>query len=259
MNMHSWEGIDFYPPTHLVVNQIPVLHGFFGRKGGVSEGIYDSLNCSLKNDIRNNVIENRRRIVSCYGQPLKNLMLLQQIHGSQAIIVDDVIGNGKADAMVTCKKDIVLGIQTADCVPILLYSKEGVIGAVHGGWKSLVGGIIEHTVRKMTQLGAKRENIIASIGPCIHQSSYETGQDFYDHLCEISLENEIFFISDSNSKYFFDLPRYARKKLLKSEIANIIDTQEDTYTNPNLYFSRRYSLHQGNKYYGSQLSVIMLT
>ncbi len=259
MKLQSSQSIDFYPPSHLVVPQIPVLHGFFGRKGGVSTGIYDSLNCSLKNDDPEHVMENRRRIVACYGQPLKNLMTLQQIHGTQAIIVDEVTHNVKVDAMVTCKKDIVLGIQTADCVPILLYSKNGVVGAIHGGWRGLLGDIIEHTIRKMVQCGATRESIVAAIGPCIAQPSYEVGQDFYDRVCKLSPENESFFTSSPTSKYFFDLSEYATKKLLKSEVTNVSHMKEDTYTNPNTYFSSRHSLHRGNPSYGTQLSVIMLS
>jgi YfiH family protein len=254
------QSLDLYPPSHIFVPEIPIFHGFFGREGGVSTGIHGSLNCSLKTDSLENVLENRRRIVSCYGQPLKNLMLLRQIHGRQAIIVNEVMPEVKADAMVTCKKNIVLGLQTADCMPILLYSPEGVIGAVHGGWKSLVGDIAEHTVRKMVQCGATRPKIIAAIGPCIRQSSYEIQQDFYDYLCKASPQNEDFFVASgvSNSSYFFDLPKYAHKKLLKAGIGHIVDIHQDTYTQPEVYFSRRHALHQGHTEYGNQLSVIVL-
>jgi YfiH family protein len=249
----------FYPPHHITVSQISVFHGFFGRLGGVSSGIHDSLNCSFKTDDAKNVLENRRRIVACYGQPLKNLMLLKQVHGGHAVVIDEVDNDIESDAMVTCKKNIVLGVQTADCLPILLYSEEGVAAAVHGGWKSLVGDIVDHTVKKMIKLGATRSKIIAAIGPCIHQSSYEVQQDFYDNLCKISPQNEIYFSSPIDGIYLFDLLGYAYSKLVKAEVESIIDTDQNTYTDPKTYFSRRYSLHQGNSRYGSQLSVIVLS
>ncbi len=249
---------DFYPPPHLTVPEIRVLHGFFGKNGGVSSGVYESLNCSLKTDEEKNVLENRRRIVACYGQPLKNLMLLKQVHGGHAVCVNEVVQNVESDAMVTNKKNIVLGIQTADCAPILLYSEEGVIGAIHGGWKSLVGDIIDHTVKKMIKLGAKRSGIIAAVGPCIQTVSYEVKKDFYENLCQISSDNESLFRKTQNETYLFNLPGYAISKLEKSYIESITNLGHDTYIDSQNYFSRRRSFHQGNSVYGSQLSVIAL-
>lgn len=251
--------MDFYPPQHLIVPQLPVLHGFFGKNGGVSSGVYESLNCSLKTDDPSNVLENRRRIVACYGEPLKNLMLLKQVHGGHAVSVNEVVQDVESDAMVTNKKNIVLGIQTADCVPILLYSEEGVIGAVHGGWKSLVGDVVDHAVKKMMKLGAKRPGIRAAVGPCIQVSSYEVKQDFYDNLCKIASDNENFFQKAQDETYLFNLPGYAVSRLEKAQIETIVNLEKDTYTDSQNYFSRRRSFHAGNNVYGSQLSVIVLS
>jgi YfiH family protein len=186
-------------------------------------------------------------------------MILNQIHGQQAITLNEVIGGVKADGMVTDRPNIVLGIQTADCPPILFYSPQGVIGAAHGGWKSLSKDIVEHTVRKMVSLGAKRDEIVALLGPCIRVQSYQTRQDFYDHLCRLSAQNEMFFTysKESEDLYYFDLPEFAKIKLAKSQITKIIDSGKNTYTDAK-YFSRRRSLHQGYSSYGTQLSVIML-
>ena len=249
--------LDFYPPEHLIIQDVPVLHGFFGRNGGVSKGDYETLNCGYKGDLPENILENHKRVAACFGMPIKSLMLLDQIHGGHVVVVEEATPDLKADAMVTKKKSILLGIQTADCVPILLYSPSGVIGAVHGGWKSLSGDIIEHTIKKMVKLGAEREEISALIGPCIRKNSYEVGTDFYDHFLKMDQANEALF-SKKEDRYFFDISHYAEKRLIKSRVSKIFDVQKDTYTDEENYFSRRRSF-QAQKNFGSQLSVIMLS
>ena len=232
-----------------------IVHGFFGRQGGVSQGIYTSLNTGFhKDDDDANIIENRQRICSVMG--ISHMVTLRQVHKSDVLIVDQNTINGhQSDAMVSKTPGRLLAIQTADCAPILLTDPfEGIIGAIHAGWRSAVAGIVEKTIDAMQSLGAKKENITAAIGPCIHQKSYEVGQEVFD-----AAKQEKFFISSVRLGYYlFDLGGYVLHKLETQGIKNTEALSLDTYALEDEYFSCRRSAHRGESFYGNQLSTIGL-
>lgn len=232
-----------------------IVHGFFGRQGGVSQGIYTSLNTGFhKDDDDTNIIENRQRICSVMG--ISHMVTLRQVHKSDVLIVDQNTINGhQSDAMVSKTPGRLLAIQTADCAPILLTDPfEGIIGAIHAGWRSAVAGIVEKTIDAMQSLGAKKENITAAIGPCIHQKSYEVGQEVFD-----AAKQENFFISSVRLGYYlFDLGGYVLHELETQGIKNTEVLSLDTYALEDEYFSCRRSAHRGESFYGNQLSTIGL-
>ena len=170
-------------------SSLTASHGFFTRNGGVSEGLYTTLNCGWgSGDAREAVIENRNRVAETVGASPQHLMSLYQVHGAQVVTVDGAWSPAdlpQADAMVTNKRGFALGILTADCVPVLLEDAQaGVIGAAHSGWRGSVAGVVGATVQAMEALGAKPERIHAAIGPAIGPDSYEVTQEFYDAVLE---------------------------------------------------------------------------
>lgn len=232
-----------------------IIHGFFGRQGGASQGIYASLNIGFdKRDEDANVVENRRRICDVMGIP--SMITLRQVHKSDVLIVDSSTENGhQMDAMVTKTPGKLLAIQTADCAPVLLAdSTAGVVAGVHAGWRSAVAGIIKNTIDAMCSLGAKTENIRAAIGPCVHQKSYEVGQDVFDQ----AKQPEFFIPSPKPNHYLFDLGGFVQNDLKARGIENVEILPFDTYALENEYFSCRRSAHRGDSFYGNQLSVIGL-
>ena len=245
------------------LSKIPkVTHVFFTRNGGVSDGIYASLNCGYgSNDDLEKVTENRRRVAEKMGGGTP--CTVHQTHSPDAVIVSDVWeykDAPKADALVTNKTGIILGILTADCLPILFADgKNGVIAAAHSGWKGAITGVIENTIDKMQQVGAEIPGICASIGPAISQKSYEVGAEFLARFVEHDAGNERFFIkSPQDNHYMFDLPGYATHRLKKAGISQINIIAQDTYFNDNEFFSYRRSCKRGEPAYGRQISTIML-
>src|SRR5262245_39966287 len=188
-----------------------IVHGFFGRKGGVSTGLYDSLNCGPgSGDVRDAVMENRARAVAALSSNA-TLVTLYQVHSAQAVTVSaawQIADNPKADAFATDKGGIALGILTADCAPILLSDAQAhVIGAAHAGWGGAFAGVAESVVAAMERLGAKRERIHAAIGPCISQPSYEVGPEFKPRFTASDPSNEEFFEPSKRAGHWqFDLP-----------------------------------------------------
>ena len=232
-----------------------IVHGFFGRVGGVSDGDFASLNINLHNgDDEQNVVENRARIAHAMGIEL--IVTLRQVHKNDVLVVDEKTENGhQMDAMVTKIPGRLLAIQTADCTPILLADHvSGVIGAVHAGWRSAVAGIVEKTVQAMESLGAKKEHIAAVVGPTIHQANYEVGQEVFD----AANAPEFFASSIRPSHYFFDLPGYVLSHLKLSGINTTEALPYDTYALDDQYFSYRRSCHRQDSSWGGQLSVIGL-
>jgi YfiH family protein len=230
-----------------------IVHGFFGRIGGVSQGIYTSLNTGFhKDDDDFNVIENRQRILNTLN--VGHMVTLRQVHKTDVLLVDASTENGyQMDAMVTKTPGRLLAIQTADCVPILLADPVNrVIGAVHAGWRSAVAGIVKNAIDAMKSLGAK--NISAAIGPCIHQESYEVGQDVFD-----AAKAPTFFTpSTKPGHYLFDLGGYVLKQLKRQGVENAIALPFNTYALKDQYFSCRRAAHMSESSFGSQLSVIGL-
>jgi hypothetical protein len=254
-----------------------IAHGFFARTGGVSTGIYASLNCGPgSGDAPEAVTENRRRVAAALA-PDARLTSLSQIHSAHVFALPAWSGEARpapqregaarleGDAMVTATPGLALGILTADCAPVLLAdAKAGVIGAAHAGWKGALGtdgrGVLEATLDAMEKLGAQRARIAAAIGPCISQTNYEVGWDFRDRFLERGLRNRKFFVpSDKEGHYRFDLPGYVAHRLTAAGAGAVEMSGVCTYPPQNGYFSFRRTTHAGAPDYGRQISAIVLT
>lgn len=242
-----------------------VRHGFFGRQGGVSAGLFASLNCGLgSGDDVDAVGENRARAAAALDATRADLATSFQVHGRDVVRVETPWPEDdrpKIDGMVSNTPGVVLGILTADCVPVLFADADArVIGACHAGWKGAVAGICQATVREMIALGAARGRIKAAIGPCIMQDSYEVGEDLAKPFLEEDPANERFFKpGEAAGKAQFDLPGYVEDTVrLGMKIGAVKFTRLDTYKNENDYFSYRRACHRGEPDYGRNLSAIML-
>ncbi len=243
------------------LSQQPGLaHGFFGRRGGVSEGIYASLNCGPgSRDVQSHVAENRQSVLAAMGG--EHLVTLHQVHSATAVHVTAPWHQGpQADAMATNVPGLVLGILTADCAPVLLADPQArVIGAAHAGWKGAVGGVIDSVLEEMVALGADRSRVIAAIGPCISQHNYEVGPEFRASVEERGFDAADFFVrSDKADHWRFDLEAYVATRLTFAGVAHIERLAACTYANDEEFFSFRRTTHRGEPDYGRQLSAIML-
>jgi YfiH family protein len=241
-----------------------VSHGFFGRRGGVSSGIFTSLNCGPgSGDERANVIENRKRVAERLA-PGATLLTLYQIHSGNAVTVTMPWNIGEsphADAMVTNLPGIALGILTADCTPVLFADPQAkVIGAAHAGWKGALGGVTDSTIAAMEALGAKRNRIAAAIGPCISQTNYEVGSDFRGRFLESDPAFVRFFVPSDRPEHFrFDLEGFVAQRLDAAGLASIERLSTCTYAAEDDFFSFRRATHRGEKDYGRQVSAIVLS
>ncbi len=237
-----------------------ISHGFFGRAGGVSQGIFASLNCGPgSGDARADVVENRRRAATALA-PDAALLTLYQIHSAEAVAVTAPwnIGEGpQADAMATNLPGLALGILTADCAPVLFAdAKAGVIGAAHAGWKGALGGVTDAAIAAMEALGARRERIAAAVGPCISQAKYEVGPEFRERFAPD--DGRFFVASDRANHLRFDLQAYVAMRLAAADITHVERFSACTYAREEDYFSFRRATHRGEKDYGRQVSAIVL-
>ncbi|HEX4737762.1 MAG TPA: peptidoglycan editing factor PgeF [Allosphingosinicella sp.] len=239
-----------------------ISHGFLGRRGGVSEGVCAGLNVGLgSGDDRAAIAENRRRAIAAVA-PGALLVTVHQIHSPDVVYAgpwpDD--GRPRADAMVTDRPGLAIGILTADCAPVLLADAEAeVIGAAHAGWKGALGGVVEATVTAMERLGADRARIAAAIGPCIARKSYEVDEGFFRRFAEADPENERFFAAgEREGHHQFDLEGFVLSRLAAAGLGRIEALGEDTYTQPDRFFSYRRATHRGEPDYGRQVSLIAL-
>ena len=242
-----------------------IRHGFMTRAGGVSTGIYGSLNCGLgSNDDPANVAENRRRCAARFDLGAERLVTLYQVHSPDVVTVERpwLRGEGqpRADAMVTATPGIALGILTADCVPVLLADVAAkVIGAAHAGWKGAKGGVVDATVAAMVALGARPEHIVAGIGPCIAQRSYEVGPEFPDRFLAEDEANADFFVPAQRAGHsMFDIGGYVARRLARSGVGTVQRCSNDTVTEEDSFFSYRRATLRGENDYGRGISVIML-
>jgi YfiH family protein len=242
-----------------------IAHGFFGREGGVSTGIFASLNCGPgSGDVRDRVIENRKRALKGLTSDAKaQLLTLYQIHSNKAVAVTEPwdFGQGpQADAMATNIRGLALGILTADCAPVLLADADApVIGAAHAGWNGALAGVIESAIAGMEQLGADRTRIAAAIGPCIGQENYEVGPEFFAKFREADAENTRWFVPSGRPDHFrFDLPSFVESRLRRSHISHVEVLGGCTYAQEDRFFSFRRATHRGERDYGRQLSAILL-
>jgi YfiH family protein len=244
--------------------QPDIQHGFFGRRGGVSEGVFDSLNCALSSgDHLDHVAQNRAIVQEIMGA--NRLISLMQIHSSVChVIADRDAPRMEGDAMVTALPQIALGILTADCVPVLFsgrtHTGKPIIGAAHAGWRGALSGILENTIAQMEALGAERNTIHATIGPCIAVESYEVQTDFAAPFLAQDPLNAVFFIPSphNDQKYLFDLFGYVRQILMKAAIGHVTGNPRDTLANKDDFFSYRRACINGDTDYGRQISVIVI-
>ena len=241
-----------------------VQHFFFTRQGGVSGGLYSSLNCGYgSGDSPDNVRENRRRVAARFGLKEPDLQTVHQVHSTDVLAVADdrwsSPGAPKADGMVTDRPGVVLGVLAADCAPVLLADNEaGVIGACHAGWKGALGGVPDVTVAAMERLGARRERIRAAVGPCIGPASYEVGPEFPAPFLAQDPANERFFRPAKRPGHLmFDLPGYLTHRIARNGVA-VTATGHDTLAGTDDFFSYRRNTLQGVRDYGRGLSAIAL-
>jgi YfiH family protein len=240
-----------------------IRHGFFGRPGGVSTGIYRSLNCGYgSGDDMAKVRENRRRVCLALGAEPDRLVTLHQVHSARAVIVTDPFASGKipeADALVTNKPGLILGALAADCAPVLLCDPHaGVVASAHAGWKGAVAGVIESAVEAMISLGADPGKTIAAVGPCLSQASFEVGPDLVDKVLDASPWAETLFEPGAGDRQQFDLKRYALGKLGRLGVAQADALADDTLTDHDGYFSNRWAVRNKEPDYGRNISAIML-
>ncbi|MGD9537498.1 MAG: peptidoglycan editing factor PgeF [Alphaproteobacteria bacterium] len=250
--------------SHPALAAAGLSHGFFGRVGGVSTGIYASLNCGLgSRDDKAAVRENRARALAALDVPNAPLLTPYQVHSPLALVVREPWPAGEppqADALVTDVDNLAIGVLAADCAPALLADAEaGVIGAAHAGWKGALGGVLEAAVEAMVGLGAAPGRIVAVIGPCIGPDSYEVGPEFpapfiaQDAGCAV-----LFRPAPRDGHFLFDLPSYCRRRLSALGLARVELSGHDTFAAPERFFSYRQSRRRDEPDYGRNLSAIVL-
>ena len=240
-----------------------ITHRFFNKNGGKSDGIYKSLNCGVgSNDKKNKVRQNLKIVKSKFGKKCKNIFLVHQTHSNRYIFINKNYKfkkkRVKADAIITNQKKIPIAVLTADCVPLLLYDKKkDIIAAIHAGWKGAYKGIIKNVVKFMKSKGCNSKNIIAAIGPCIGQNSYNVKKDFQKKFVKKSPRNRIFFKIRKNIIYF-NLAKFVESELKLNKITNIDMINKDTFIKKNNFFSARQSLRLKYNDYGRNISIIMI-
>lgn len=239
-------------------------HAFFTRRGGVSGGQFESLNCGFgSGDGVDNVSRNRAIAMEQLGLPADRLVTCYQVHSDTVITVEKTWSRDAAprgDGLVTDVRGIALGILTADCAPILFEdSVAGVIGAAHGGWRGALGGIIEATIDRMEALGAHRVRIRSGIGPCIAKQSYEVGPEFPDRfLSENPASATCFSPAERSGHFTFDLPGYIEYRLTRAGVVSVERSGHDTVADEMQFFSYRRACLRGERVYGRALSAIAL-
>jgi YfiH family protein len=238
-----------------------IRHGFFTRKGGHSSGLFASLNCGFgSGDDKPTVARNRGVVSAALG--VDHLLTAWQWHSADTIAAaetwDSQTAPPRADAIVTATAGLAIGILTADCAPVLFAdSSAGVIGAAHAGWKGALAGVTDSTIAAMEKLGARRDRIVAVIGPTISQESYEVGPDFRERF-DGEGASSFFKPSARKSHYMFDLPGYLRRRLEVQGLASVTDLGLCTYREEDRFFSYRRATHHGEQHYGRQISAIAL-
>jgi YfiH family protein len=237
-------------------------HGFLGRRGGMSTGIMSGLNVGLGSSDNPQAIRANRRLAADAVLPGAALVTLHQVHSPTAIAVTEPFPDDArphADALVTDRPGLLLGILTADCSPVLFAdASAGVVGAAHAGWKGAIGGVVESTIAEMEKLGATRTNIAAAVGPTIARKSYEVDDAFLRRFAEADPENERFFSTGRAGHHQFDLEGYVVSRIAAAGVRRVQALGLDTYSDPERFFSYRRSTHRGEADYGRQIALIGL-
>lgn len=255
--------------TPITSTRLTSPHGFFTREGGVSSGIYGSLQCGFgaKEDPAENVAENRKRAAVTLGAAPERLTTLYQVHSARVETLDAPLAPGEqreADGLVTKAAGLAIGALAADCAPVLFEDvTAGVVGACHAGWKGALGGVIEATVDAMIALGASSGAIRAVVGPCIGPGAYEVGPEYVERFVAADPANDRFFTPAkdpgraASGHAQFDLPAFALSRLAAAGVENADWVGRCTYSEPDLFYSNRRALHRGEPDYGRLLSAIM--
>ncbi len=240
-----------------------VRHAFFTREGGISEGIFTSLNTGFgSGDERDKVAANRARAMARLDLAPEALLTARQVHSAKVEVVERAFAEEerpRADGFVTRAPGIALGILSADCAPVLFADAgAGVIGAAHAGWHGALGGVLEATVAAMAGLGAEATNTVAAIGPCIGKDSYEVGPEFPAPFLAEEPANERFFAEAAGGHYHFDFPAYIAARLTALGLSEVVASGHDTCAEEDRFFSYRRSVLRGEEGYGRGLSAIAL-
>lgn len=240
-----------------------IRHGFFGRVGGVSGGPFASLNVSLRNaDHTAHALENRQRVLAALAAKDQPLLIARQVHGTVCHVADaafDPSSPPEADALATRQVGLVLGVTTADCAPVLLADAEaGVVAAAHAGWRGALHGILEAVVEAAIGLGAARERLVAAIGPCIAQQSYEVGHAFEAEFIKAASSNRRFFRAGPAGRPHFDLEGYCASRLERLGLSRVDRLKLDTLGDTERFFSYRRATLAGERHFGLQVAAIGL-
>ena len=237
-----------------------ITHSFFNKTGGVSSGIYKSLNCGLgSKDKKNKVLSNLMIVKKKIGCKNKNLILLNQIHSNKIYYIKSKLKKKLiGDACLTKTRGLAIGILTADCAPILAYDKKNkIIGAAHAGWKGALNNIVLNLAKILIKKGSEKKNLIFVIGPCISQDNYEVKNDFVKKFLNKDKLNLRFF-KKKKKKIYFDLSRYIQNQLIKFGINQVDVIKKDTFVKNNNFFSARYATKKKQTDYGRNISIIMI-
>lgn len=241
-----------------------VRHAFFDRRGGVSNGVYASLNCGLgSGDDPALVRANRARALAHLELPPHALATCYQVHSAEVRVAEApwrARARPRADGLVTRTRGLALGIVTADCAPVLLADAvAGVVGAAHAGWRGARAGVLDATVTAMCGLGARRARITAAVGPCIAQASYEVGPEFHAHFTAAdAADADLFVESPRSGHHMFDLPGYVRRRLERLALGDVQVADRDTCAEKDAFFSYRRTTLDGGGDYGRMLAAIAL-
>jgi len=250
--------------AHTLAALAGIRHAFFTREGGVSQGIYASLNGGVgSNDERAHVVENRARMAAALGVAPEALLSAYQIHSAEVVVAETPwthAARPRVDAIVTRVPGLAIGVSTADCGPVLLADAEArVIGAAHAGWRGALSGVTDAAIAAMERLGARRERIVAALGPTISQPNYEVGADLVERFRAADARNARFFRPAARPGHaLFDLPGYVAARLAAARIARIEDLAACTYADPARFYSFRRTTHRGEPDYGRHVNAIAL-
>ncbi len=243
-------------------NLTAAKHGFFGRRGGVSSGVYAGLNCGAgSNDKPEDVAQNRALVAGHFDTPTEQLISVHQVHSADAV---QIVGahdgpSPKCDGMVTTAPGVVLGALSADCAPVLFEDRDaGVVGAAHAGWRGALSGVCDATIDKMVELGADRHNISAAVGPCLSQRNYEVGPEFFEDFLAEDPAFDRYFAGGNGDRMQFDLPGFVLGRLRAADIKSAEWTGHCTYADPDRFFSYRRGCHEGLPDYGRLIAATTL-
>jgi YfiH family protein len=241
-----------------------IRHGFFTRRGGVSTGVYESLNGGLgSDDDKEAVGENRARMAEALGVSPDRFVTCYQIHSPQVVVADEPWRRDeapRADAIVTRTPGLAIGVATADCGPVLFADADaGVVGAAHAGWKGALAGVVEATLDEMEKLGARRSRIAVALGPMIRQANYEVGSDLVERFRAANPANAAFFRPGARPGHsLFDLPGYIAARLAAAGIVDVEDLGFCTYADSDRFYSYRRATHRGETDYGRHINAVAL-